>query len=212
MKLNIIHKKNLNIKKQLELEENLLKKSDENFCFINEGTENAIVLGVSNKEKELIDLDKTKKDKIEIIRRFSGGGTVFVDKDTLFISFIFSKKSLKFSYPEEIFRWVYSFYKKVFKKDNFYLNENDFTFDDKKCCGNAQYIKKDRWLHHSSFLWDFKKQNMDYLHLPKKAPKYRENRSHSEFLIPLKKSFKSKDDFINRIKKALAEEFILSYL
>lgn len=34
--------------------------------------------------------------------------------------------------------------------------------------GNAQAITKGRWLHHTSFLWDFDPANMLYLQMPDK--------------------------------------------
>lgn len=49
----------------------------------------------------------------------------------------------------------------------------DYVFGDRKFGGNAQSIIKHRWIHHTSFLWDYDNKNMSYLKLPAKAPKYR---------------------------------------
>jgi lipoate-protein ligase A len=49
----------------------------------------------------------------------------------------------------------------------------DYAFADRKFGGNAQSITKNRWIHHTSFLWDYEVKNMSYLKLPAKAPKYR---------------------------------------
>jgi lipoate-protein ligase A len=49
----------------------------------------------------------------------------------------------------------------------------DYAFGDRKFGGNAQSITKNRWIHHTSFLWDYEVKNMSYLKLPAKAPKYR---------------------------------------
>lgn len=57
--------------------------------------------------------------------------------------------------------------------------------DDKKIGGNAQTITKDRWVHHTSFLWDFDNLNMNYLQMPKKRPEYRQSRPHGDFLRKL---------------------------
>ena len=72
----------------------------------------------------------------------------------------------------------------------FTLLENDYTLtqdiSDKtiKCAGNAQSIPGPPfgWLHHTSFLWDFDKENMKLLHLPENRPEYREGRDHNDFL------------------------------
>lgn len=55
--------------------------------------------------------------------------------------------------------------------------------------GNAQCITRNRWLHHTSFLHDFKDSSMDYLLLPSSAPGYRDKRSHLEFLCRLNERY-----------------------
>jgi len=49
----------------------------------------------------------------------------------------------------------------------------DYTFGEQKFGGNAQAITKQRWLHHTSFLWDFDDCNMALLKHPSRVPKYR---------------------------------------
>lgn len=46
-------------------------------------------------------------------------------------------------------------------------------FGERKFGGNAQAITKGRWLHHTSFLWDFRDERMRLLKHPGKAPEYR---------------------------------------
>lgn len=50
----------------------------------------------------------------------------------------------------------------------------DYVFGNRKFGGNAQSITKGRWVHHTSFLWDYEMMNMFYLKLPKRAPDYRQ--------------------------------------
>ena len=45
----------------------------------------------------------------------------------------------------------------------FSLREHDYVIDDRKIGGNAQTITKNRWVHHTSFLWRFNPSNMLYL-------------------------------------------------
>ena len=203
--LNFCHTKNLFILEQLRLEESILRADENSWCIINEGSsKKAIVMGSFGDKNAL--LLKTK-EKIPIIKRFSGGGTVIVDENTLFITFIFSKNLLNFSFPEEIFKWSEDFYKKIFNFKTFSLKENDYTLNNFKCGGNAQHIRRNRFLHHTSFLWDYKKENMEYLKIPKKIPKYRNNRDHLDFLCKLKNHFPSKEFFIEKFKKVLKSEF-----
>lgn len=98
-------------------------------------------------------------------------------------------------------------YKKALRLPSFDCKENDYVIGNLKCGGNAQYLQKDRWLHHTSFLWDFDPQEMGLLAHPKKAPAYRQDRAHKEFLLSLKNHFCSKEDFLLRIRNNLHSYF-----
>ncbi len=210
----LIHVKNYPIFQQLQLEEALLRNDQRNFCIINEGSSPAIVMGISGKPHELIDNEYATEARIPIIKRFSGGGTVVVDEDTLFVSFICQKSSFSFpAYPERIAKWSEEFYTHVFEGISaFHLRENDYVLGEKKCGGNAQYIRKERWLHHTSFLWDYKPSHMQCLLHPKKTPSYREGRDHNDFLCRLKDSFPNKEHFCSLVRKALSSHFLVEEL
>jgi len=168
-------------------------------------------MGISGKPEELIHTASVKQDKIPVIKRFSGGGTVIVDENTLFISFILSKDALDIHpYPEPILRWSADLYKDAWKIPNFHLRENDYCIGEKKCGGNAQYIKKDRWLHHTSFLWDYTHSNMNYLLMPAKRPKYRQDRDHLDFLTPLKEHTISQKTLIENLKETIVKQLYIS--
>ncbi len=209
MKLKLLEFQGLDLQKQLELEEKLLKKEKGSFCLINHGCPPAIVLGTSNQKEKYLNLELLKKEKqpLPVIQRFSGGGTVVIDENTLFVSFIIEKSDLNFSFPEELFAWSETFYKKVFNLPNFALKERDYLIGDRKCGGNAQYFTKKKWLHHTSFLFDFEEKNMNYLRFPPQTPTYRKKRSHREFLTTIKKHFSNKELFIANFKKSLFSEF-----
>ncbi len=208
--LCLIHTKQLPILEQLHLEESLLREDARNWCLINEGSPPAIVMGISGKKERLVDADKLAKAPIPLIKRFSGGGTVIVDEDTLFITFLFQKEAHPFpAYPEPILRWSAEIYRPAFNLEHFQLRENDYVLGNHKCGGNAQYIKKDRWLHHTSFLWDFKQERMDYLLHPPKAPSYREGRSHGDFLCRLSDHLPNKNHFLSRLKDELSTRYRL---
>lgn len=73
----------------------------------------------------------------------------------------------------------------------FALRENDYVVGDHKCGGNAQGISRDRFVHHTSFLWDFSDANMALLRMPAKVPDYRSQRAHTDFLCKLKDNLPS---------------------
>ncbi|OAE30902.1 hypothetical protein AXG93_3943s1330 [Marchantia polymorpha subsp. ruderalis] len=94
---------------QLLLEERLLRTSNDNWCVINDGTSPpAIVMGISGKPEKLLDVEKVVKDDLCVIKRFSGGGTVVVDEDTLFVSLICSRSAVPDLqlYPRHIMNWT----------------------------------------------------------------------------------------------------------
>jgi len=210
MIFHLLHLQNLPIFEQLKVEEALLRNDTRNWVLINEGSSAAIVMGISGKKEELIDEEKVKALGIPLIQRFSGGGTVLVDENTLFVTFICQKEMHDFpAYPEPILRWSEAIYKDVFTQKNFALRENDFVFGEKKIGGNAQYIKKDRWLHHTSFLWDYCPEKMKLLLLPSKTPKYRSGRGHQDFLCRLSDHFSHPQEIITALKKTLRNRFEL---
>jgi lipoate---protein ligase len=209
MTLHLLQLSYFPIAEQLDLEEKLLREDKRNWCLINAGSPLSIVMGISGKEQELVDCSRVLCDRIPLIRRFSGGGTVIVDENTLFVTLICQKELHSFpAYPEPILRWHEELYRDIFPQD-FSLRENDFVLGEKKCGGNAQYIKKDRWLQHTSFLWDYCPERMSYLLLPKKMPHYRAARPHTEFLCKLKEHFTSKEEWIEQFKAVLRKRFVL---
>lgn len=184
--LHFVHLQNVPILDQLQWEEALLRNDHRNWCIINHGSPPAIVMGISGKMETLVNQNELLAKPIPVIRRFSGGGTVVVDRNTFFVTFIFNKEALTIpSFPEPIMRWTECFYRPLFHPHPFALRENDYVIGEKKFGGNAQSITKSRWLHHSSFLFHFSSVLMNYLRIPDKMPKYRMNRSHTEFLCQL---------------------------
>ncbi|GER32702.1 lipoate-protein ligase A [Striga asiatica] len=212
--MNLLRLKGVPILQQLHLEERLLRTSFNNWCIINDGTtEPTIVMGVSGKPEELLEIEPVLRDDIPVIRRFTGGGTVIVDQGTIFVTFICNKDAVPGlqSYPQPIMSWSSLLYNKVFKGiGDFKLRENDYVLGNHKFGGNAQSITKSRWVHHTSFLWDYKTTNMEYLKLPKRAPEYRQARSHLDFICRMKDYITSRPDFVERTIDAVGSQFVLT--
>jgi lipoate-protein ligase A len=205
--VKLLHFHQKPIFEQLILEEGLLRANPDNWCLINEGSSKAIVMGISSKPSEWVH-PSAVEDAIPVIRRFSGGGTVVVDQDTLFVTFIFNSDPLPFDpFPEPILRFTETLYQSVFNHPEFKVQGNDYTMGPRKCGGNAQYIRKGRFLHHTTFLWDYDPLNMNYLLHPKKMPAYRNNRPHTDFICRLSDYFPSKKAFIDRLKSHLSATF-----
>ena len=197
---------NTSIEKQLEMEEKLLKEDSRSFIIIHKNPLPAIVMGSSQKAHQVIDEAKARQKNIPIIQRYSAGGCVILDKDTLLVTLILNKKEVGINlFPETIMKWTENFYQKTLAIPSFELTANDYTILNKKVGGNAQYIKKDRFVHHTSFLWDFNPDHMNILIHPPKEPEYRAARKHEEFLTTLKPHL-SKEEFSNRILAAIVNQ------
>ena len=208
MTFQLLRLKSYPIFEQLLLEERLLRSDSGNWCLVNEGSPSAIVMGISGKKEELINAAAADDQRIPIIKRFSGGGTVVVDENTLFITFICQKQPHPFpAYPEPIMKWTEEIYRDAFDHPQFQLRENDYVIGDLKFGGNAQYIKKGRWLHHTSFLWDFSPEKMQTLLHPKKAPPYRAGRSHEEFICRMSDHFTDRESVIQNVIRSLSARY-----
>jgi len=224
-----------------------------------------IIMGIGGKPEKLLDLQAVKRDGVTILKRFSGGGTVVVDRSSLWTTFIGRTHHMPHVPPhprdimewsaKDIFRPAFSTMRekalhhlregnningKHMKRSlvvnsrscgsltsadgstvfypylpHFELKENDYVLAGKKIGGNAQAITKEGWLHHTSFLWDYKEEHMQYLSLPDKRPEYREDRHHSDFLTKLKGNYgttlggggnlSGKREFFAQIKAAVKE-------
>nr|GEW98326.1 putative lipoate-protein ligase A [Tanacetum cinerariifolium] len=144
--MNVVRMKGVPILRQLEMEECLLRTSSENWCIINDGTEDPnIVMGISGKPAELVEISSVLEDRIPVIRRFTGGGTVIVDHGTIFVTFICNQNDVPKvqPYPRPIMSWSSLLYSKVFEGiADFKLRENDYVFGLRKFGGNAQSITK----------------------------------------------------------------------
>jgi lipoate-protein ligase A len=199
------------IVEQLRLEEALLRADTRNWCLINEGSSSpSIVLGISGIPEQLICPKNYARKPISIIRRFSGGGTVVVDEETLFVTFICNTHETGVPcYPKQLLDWTEKFYRPTLHRANFSIRENDYVLGELKCGGNAQYFRKERWLHHSTLLWDYDAELMNTLLIPPKMPNYRQNRPHLNFLCKIKDYLNSKKELEEGIKETLRQNFDL---
>jgi len=151
----------------------------------------SIVLGLSGKTAELVDIEKSRAAGVPLCRRFTGGGTVVVDKSTIFVTFLTAADALPdiAPFPEPVLRWTSDIYADAFERcgvRGFATHANDYCVDDRKFGGNAQSISGKRWLHHTSLLWEYERERMSLLRMPAKRPEYRASRPHEEFIRGLR--------------------------
>ena len=144
--IQVLKLRNVSIFDQLVLEEALFRVDGRNWFIWNQDTApTAIVMGISGKPEKLVHMDRAQQDEIPLIKRFSGGGTVIVDENTIFTTFILDRASVPDvkPYPREIMDWSGRFFQPVFDRlcpENvaFHLREDDYAFGELKVGGNAQ--------------------------------------------------------------------------
>lgn len=209
--LNLVRLSAIPILQQLQWEEALLRADQCNWCLLNQGSPPAIVLGISGQVSQLIQQEKWEQSPLPLIRRFSGGGTVIIDENTLFVTLVCQTEALSLPpFPRPIMQWTAEkLYSPLFASSLFQLQENDYTLEGRKWGGNAQSIIKGRWLHHSSLLWDYRPDYMDYLSMPPKTPAYRQGRSHSDFLCRLHDYWSHPSLFQEKVVEQLSQFFHL---
>eukprot|EP00540_Astrosyne_radiata_P001427 CAMPEP_0116821998 /NCGR_PEP_ID=MMETSP0418-20121206/24_1 /TAXON_ID=1158023 /ORGANISM="Astrosyne radiata, Strain 13vi08-1A" /LENGTH=313 /DNA_ID=CAMNT_0004450063 /DNA_START=19 /DNA_END=961 /DNA_ORIENTATION=- len=208
-----------------------------------------IVMGIGGKPKELLDVEKVQRDGVLVLKRFSGGGTVVMDHNAIWTTWIGRSKDFPKvePFPRPLMKWTAdTIFGPTFDRlkqqalavdvkqksmggaensgrvfqvsatrpaeiPNFCLRENDYVLGERKMGGNSQSLTKDGWLHHTSFLWDFDTENMEYLTLPTKRPEYRSNRSHEDFLVKLGNVYPGlrPNHFVSSMKSVSTELFDL---
>lgn len=211
--LHLLRLEGVPIFEQLQIEEALLRADTKNWLLVNSCVPPAIVLGISSRLDNLVNRALVEQKPIPIVRRFSGGGTVVVDEKTFFTTFICNEGCTGIApFPDKVHRWAEPIFQEVFDRDDFALLENDYVFGNRKFGGNAQYLQKGRWLHHTSFLWDFDEERMQYLLHPLKKPNYRFERAHSEFLCRLKDYFSTPEVIEKKLIKTLQKQFELRWV
>lgn len=209
--LHVVELTQVPILQQLQWEEALFRADARNWCLLNRGSPPAIVMGISGQVHLLIEQEKFQQTPIPLIRRFSGGGTVIVDENTLFVTLICQSTALPVSpFPRPLMEWTAELYRPLFCSHPFQLQENDYVIGERKWGGNAQSIIKGRWLHHSSLLWNYNPEHMDYLLKPPKMPAYRQNRSHTDFLCCLRDYWPDCSLFQARLVEQLGHHFSLN--
>ncbi len=122
--------------------------------------EPCVIIGKHQNTLREVNTKFTEENNIPVIRRISGGGTVFHDKGNINYTLITepeSKTSLvdfhKFTRP------VIDFFKTL-GLDVRFEGKNNLTLDGKKFSGNSGHVFKNRVLHHGTLLYQ---TNLDWL-------------------------------------------------
>lgn len=111
-----------------------------------------LMLGHYQNPYEEIDLEYARTHDIALVRRMSGGGTIYTDLGSWQFSFIVpgDEGDIDFqSYLRPVLRAL-----KALGLNAEFNGRNDLLIDGRKFCGNAQYRKAGYTVHHGSLLFD----------------------------------------------------------
>ncbi|MCK5848523.1 MAG: hypothetical protein KAH01_04940 [Caldisericia bacterium] len=135
------------------------------------------------------DIHKNASDKISIVRRIGGGGTVLLNENSLVIDVgIYKKPGFT---VKDYFYMFNDIVLKTIKKQCINAKYDPFSFDfiygNRKFGGVTLAIRKNLVLYGLSLILNQSLVNhiQEYLAIPSKQPTYRKKRDHDVFLIPL---------------------------
>jgi lipoate---protein ligase len=126
------------------------------FLFINEPS---IILGRNQNPFEEVNLEFAEAHRLHIVRRLSGGGTVYHDLGNLNFSFVTHQRKEDF----HNFRKFTAPAIRVLHRlgvDAQLSSRNDILVDGRKVSGNAQYIAAGRMLTHGTLLFNTDLSNL----------------------------------------------------
>ncbi len=118
----------------------------------------SIIIGRNQNVFEEVNLDYIVKSQIPLIRRISGGGTVFHDLGNLNYTYITRAKGNINNYRKMTESIIEAL--KQLDIDASFVEKSDIKLGDKKISGNAQFVFGEKLLHHGTLLI---KSNLDLL-------------------------------------------------
>lgn len=127
------------------------KKFDDDI-FLFWRTDPTLMIGKYQNTLEEINEKYVKENNINVVRRMSGGGTIYTDKGGWQFTFITKNKSEQISFTQYITPIIKAL--KSLEINAGFNGRNDLVIDGKKFSGNAQYIHNGYTLHHGSLLYN----------------------------------------------------------
>lgn len=154
-----------------------------------------IVLGRTGQVDEEIDRPAVITDRVPVLRRFSGGGTVVQGPGCFNFSFILSRErdprlaDLRQSYViilSRVTELLDSLGVRAVVKP---ISDIALREGERKISGNAQHRGRRYLLHHGTLLCQFDLNLLArYLRIPREVPEYRQGRGHLDFVANIDQS------------------------
>ncbi len=165
-----------------------------------------VLLGRNQNIYKEVNLEYCLKNGIDVVRRPSGGGTIYCDLDIIQYSFITKERE------GDSFRY---FTKPIIDTllklgiDGEFTGRNDLVIHGKKFSGNAQYHNKGKVLHHGSILYGGNLESMKNALRPNPLKFVGKNISSVTTRVGFLKDLMdlSVTEFMDEISKTVLEDF-----
>ena len=140
----------------LAAEEYLLKQQTDDVLMLWQNTP-SIILGKHQRIQSEVNLERAAQAGIPVVRRFSGGGTVYHDLGNINLTFIETKKEADFTvYLQQTIRFLNTLGLNAEGDERLGIYLNGL-----KISGSAQCVHKNRILYHCTLLYDTDLQMLD---------------------------------------------------
>lgn len=141
------------------LEEWLMDAMDQD-CFMLWRNEKAILLGRNQNAYSEINMPYAQANEIKIVRRITGGGTVFTDEGNIMFTFISCRGRQDFSDFRHFTDPILGALRQMGIPAEF-TGRNDLTIEGRKFSGNAQCRYRDKVLHHGTLMYTANTQELE---------------------------------------------------
>lgn len=154
----LYHSKNHNPYFNIATEEYFLKNFDEDIfmLYVNEPS---IIIGKHQNTLAEINYPFVKRNKIKVVRRLSGGGTVFHDFGNLNYCFIQKGEKNKLVDFKKFTKPIIDLLNQLDVPAKF-AGKSDIVIENKKFSGNAEHVYRNKVMHHGTILYNAKIQDL----------------------------------------------------
>jgi len=142
----------------LAMEEFVARHLDEPDAFFLWQVAPTVIYGRNQVAENEVNFDYCRDHGIEVVRRKSGGGCVYADRDNLMLSFITANENVGFAFNRFINMVLLVLRKMGIEAAG--TTHNDILIDGKKVCGTACYQVAGHSIVHSTMLYDTNMQHM----------------------------------------------------
>ncbi len=152
--MKIILSKNTDPYLNIATEEYLLKYNNDNIFYLYLNS-NSLIIGKHQNTLAEINYAVVRKKNIPVIRRLSGGGTVYHDPDNINFCFIMNGEKGKLVDFKRYIDPIIDFLKSL-NINAEHGGRNDILIEGCKISGNASHVYKNRVMHHGTLLFNSK--------------------------------------------------------